>query len=98
MRTFWVYIMASHSRVLYVGMTNNLERRVIEHRWGVGKGFTSRYRVTLLVHAEEFSDVTQAIAREKEIKAWSRAKKIALIERGNPLWLDLAVDLPQHSV
>ena len=90
MRTFYVYIMASRSRVLYVGVTNDLTRRVNEHKRGLG-GFTSRYRVTRLVYFEEFVDIRVAIAREKVIKGWVRTKKTRLIDRGNPTWEDLSL-------
>ena len=89
-KNYYVYIMTNRSRTLYVGMTNNLERRVYEHRNKVYKGFTSRYNVTLLVYCEAFSDVREAIAREKQIKDWRREKKIALIESLNPSWKDLS--------
>ena len=71
-------------------MTNNLERRLVEHRQGFVPGFTSQYRIERLVYYEVFADVRLAIAREKEIKAWRREKKVALIERRNPSWDDLA--------
>jgi putative endonuclease len=87
---YFVYLMASRSRVLYVGVTNDLYRRVREHQDGAVPGFTSRYRVVHLVHFEETGSVTEAIAREKQIKGWLRAKKIALIEAGNPEWEDLS--------
>lgn len=93
-RSYCVYILASRSRNLYTGMGNNLERRMIEHRRELVPGFTSRYRIFRLVHLEFFSDVRDAIAREKEIKAWRREKKIRLIERYNPTWADLAERLP----
>ena len=89
-KTYWVYILASRSRNLYTGVTNNLHRRLVEHREGRVPGFTSRYRIFRLVHGEPFRDVRDAIAREKEIKGWRREKKIALIERGNPTWEDHA--------
>jgi putative endonuclease len=89
-RTFWVYIMTNRSGTLYVGMTNDLIRRVQEHRQGQIPGFTSRYKITRLIHAESTSDVVAAIAREKEIKGWRREKKLALIAESNPEWLDLA--------
>jgi putative endonuclease len=89
MRTYYVYIMASRSRVLYVGVTNDLARRVSEHKRGRNAGFTSRYRVTRLVYFEEFADVRDAIAREKAIKGWRRSRKVALIEGRNPTWCDL---------
>ena len=90
MRTYYVYIMASRSRVLYVGVTNDLTRRVDEHKRGLNAGFTSRYRVTRLVHFEEFGDIRDAIAREKEIKGWKRLRKTCLVEGRNPTWDDLA--------
>ena len=89
-KNYYVYIMANRSRALYVGMTNNLERRVYEHRNKLYEGFTSRYNVTLLVYCEAFSDVREAIAREKQVKDWRREKKIALIESLNPSWRDLS--------
>ena len=90
MKRYYVYLMASRSRVLYTGMTNDLERRVNEHKAGLAKGFTRRYRATRLVYFEEHTDVRQAIAREKQIKSWLRAKKVALVESTNPAWNDLS--------
>ena len=90
MRTYYVYLMASRSRVLYTGVTNNLARRINEHKRGLIPGFTSRYRVTRLVYFEEFADVRDAIAREKEVKGWVRMRKLRLIEERNPTWADLA--------
>ena len=90
MRAYSVYIMASRSRVLYTGVTNDLPRRVDEHKRSLTPGFTSRYHVTRLVYFEEFTDVRDAIAREKEIKGWVRRRKIQLIEERNPTWEDLA--------
>jgi putative endonuclease len=91
-RTYYVYIMASESGVLYTGITNNLHRRVAEHRSGHLPGFTRRYRVHKLVWWEHTHLVQSALAREKEVKAWSRAKRVALIEGQNPTWQDLAGD------
>jgi putative endonuclease len=91
-RTYWVYTLASRSRNLYTGVTNDLERRMIEHRQGLVPGFTARYRIFRLVHFERFADIRDAIAREKEIKGWRREKKIWLIERRNPTWRDFAED------
>ena len=88
---FYVYIIANvrgRRPVLYTGVTNDIVRRVAEHRVSQ-TGFTGRYQVTTLVHVEHTSDVRAAIAREKQIKGWTRAKKIALIETGNPTWRDL---------
>lgn len=90
MRTFYVYIMASRSRVLYVGVTNDLARRVNEHKQGLVPGFTTRYRVTRLVYFEQFADIRDGIAREKEIKGWVRSRKIRLIDSRNPTWEDLS--------
>jgi putative endonuclease len=75
--------------MLYVGVTNNLERRMAEHRSGTVPGFTKQYRITQLVHYETTDNALAAIDREKEIKGWRRAKKVALIRRTNPLWIDL---------
>ena len=90
MRVYYVYIMASRSRVLYTGGTNDLARRVHEHKRGLVPGFTSRYRITRLVYFEEFTDVRDAIACEKQIKSWVRARKVRLIETQNPTWEDHA--------
>jgi putative endonuclease len=92
-RTFHVYIMASASRRLYVGVTGNLTRRVDQHRRLELKGFTRKYQMVRLVYVEATSDVNSAIRREKQIKGWVRAKKISLIESLNPGWLDLGADL-----
>jgi putative endonuclease len=84
-----VYIMASRSRVLYIGMTNDLARRIGEHKSRQGGDFTSRYLVDRLVYCERFTDVREAISREKQLKGWLRARKVALIEATNPEWRDL---------
>jgi putative endonuclease len=91
-RTFTVYILASLSRRLYVGMTGDLLNRLYEHRTAVLPSFTSRYRINRLVYFEQTTDVKSAIRRETEIKQWSREKKIQLIESTNAGWLDLARD------
>ncbi|HXQ25011.1 MAG TPA: GIY-YIG nuclease family protein [Candidatus Acidoferrales bacterium] len=91
-RSYFVYLLASRSRNLYTGVTNNLHRRLAEHREGKVPGFTSRYNIFRLVHYEVFHDIRNAIAREKEIKAWRRVKKVRLIEKSNPTWHDLAAD------
>ena len=91
-RHFYVYIMTNHTRTLYTGVTNDLARRVTMHREGKGSAFTARYHVTQLAYFETFTDVRNAIAREKPIKGWSRAKKIELIEGANPEWQDLSAD------
>lgn len=90
MRDYFVYIAASRSRVLYVGVTRDLARRIGEHRHKQTPGFTSKYNVSRLVHFETFATARQAIAREKQLKGWRREKKIALIETANPVWRDLS--------
>ena len=90
MRDYYVYIMTNKSGTLYVGMTNSLERRVWEHKQGCVDGFTKRYAITRLVYHEAIPDVWDAIAREKQIKAWRRSKKLALIRSVNPRWRDVA--------
>jgi putative endonuclease len=100
-REYFIYILASRSRTLYVGVTNDIERRLTEHRLGLS-GFTGRYRVHRLVFLEAAPDADSAIAREKQLKGWTRAKKIALVESSNPAWDDLAqgwgVQIPRlHS-
>jgi len=91
-RTFYVYLLASKSRRLYVGVTNNLERRLFEHRAKLLDGFTKQYNIDRLVYFEQTSDILSAIAREKQIKSWNRNKKIALIESANPAWEDLSAE------
>ncbi len=89
---YYVYIMASPSRTIYVGVTNDLERRVYEHAQKLLPGFTSRYNVSRLVYFEETPDIYAAISREKQLKGWRRDRKIALIESSNPEWRDLSTD------
>ena len=90
MRRYYVYILANRSRTLYVGVTNDLVRRLAEHRDGPATSFTRRYAVHRVVHVEWTADVYAAIEREKRLKRWTRAKKIALRESENPNWLDLS--------
>ena len=90
--SYFTYIMASRSRTLYVGVTGNLQQRVFEHKWKEHDGFTARYNCDRLVWFESHEDVQRAIAREKELKGWRRAKKIALIEAANAAWVDLSRD------
>jgi putative endonuclease len=91
---FWLYILASGRHgTLYVGVTNDLARRMLEHREGLLPGFTRRYGVTRLVYAESFASVADAIDTERRIKLWGRAWKIALIERDNPTWRDLYLEM-----
>ena len=84
--------MSNVARTLYVGVTNDLERRVYEHKNSLTPGFASKYGLDRLVFFESTSDVLSAIAREKEIKAWRREKKVGLIESANPLWRDLSTE------
>ena len=90
MHAYHVYILASITRVLYVGMTSDLRGRVYKHKTGAFPGFTSRYKVNRLVHFELYHNVHDAIARERQLKGWVRQKKIELIEAGNPEWEDLS--------
>ena len=89
---FFVYMLSSKSRRLYTGITNDLFRRVGEHKRGEIEGFTQKYKINRLVYWEEFQYVGNAIHREKVIKDWTRAKRVALIERDNPTWDDFAED------
>ena len=88
-KEYYVYIMTNRSRTLYTGVTNNLMRRVYEHKNKLIPGFTSKYNIKILVYYETTSSVHVALAREKQIKGWVRAKKIALVESLNPQWKDL---------
>jgi len=90
MHEYYVYIMASRSRTLYVGVANDLNRRVWEHKNGTIPGFTRKYCVARLVYFDHTPNVTAAIEREKQIKGWTRARKVALIESINPTWADLS--------
>ena len=87
----WVYILTNRRLgTLYVGVTSNLAHRLSQHRTATGNGFTTRYNLTMLVHAERHDSIAAAIQREKNIKHWSRAWKVALIEGENPQWQDLS--------
>ena len=93
-KTYFVYMLASaRNGTLYVGVTNDLARRVHEHKTKQVRGFTSRYKVDMLVWYETYNDVNEAIAREKQLKKWERRWKLALIETINPSWRDLYFDL-----
>ena len=92
MHQYYAYIMCSTSKVMYVGVTRDLERRVYEHKNILVPGFTARYNVHKLVYFEQTSDATAAIEREKQLKGWARAKKSALIVKDNPNWSDLSRD------
>ena len=88
---YYVYIITNTAnRVLYIGVTNDLQRRLYEHKNGLADGFTKKYHVHKLVYCEDYSDINEAISREKQLKGWVRAKKIKLIESKNPNWLDMA--------
>jgi putative endonuclease len=90
---YWVYILTNkHRTTLYIGMTNDLELRLWEHRWGETKGFSKRYHLNRLVWFEHFREVSDAIACEKQLKGWLGRRKTALIEKTNPNWLDLSAD------
>ena len=94
---YWVYILTNkHRTTLYIGITNSLERRLSQHRLGEKAGFASRYHLNRLVWFEQFRDVNSAIACEKRLKGWLRSRKIALIEKTNPRWLDLSADWEDH--
>lgn len=90
MKKYYVYLMTNRSGTLYTGVTNDLYRRVYEHKNKLIPGFSSKYNITRLVYFEETSDIKTAVAREKQIKGWVRAKKIALIEENNHKWQDLS--------
>ncbi len=87
---YFVYILANRTGMLYVGVTNDLKRRVYEHRHGGAPTYTRRYEISRLIYFETTPNVQAAIAREKQIKGWIRAKKVALIESQNPDWADLS--------
>ncbi len=91
-KLFYAYIIASRSRTLYVGFTSDLYVRVMQHRAGAYQGFTTEYQCHRLVWYERYGSPIKAISREKQIKRWNRAKKITLIERDNPTWVDLAAE------
>lgn len=89
----YVYIITNRSRrTLYIGVTNNLERRMVEHRRLQGSTFAAKYKCTRLVYYQRFGDIRDAIVREKQLKGWRRDRKIALIQEDNPLWEDLCAD------
>jgi len=92
MRQYYLYLLASKTKVLYIGVTNNLERRLYEHKHKIVEGFTSKYNVNRLVYYEVYSDIRYAIAREKQLKAGPRRKKVELIEKENRGWRDLTED------
>ena len=87
-RSYWIYILASESGTLYIGVTNNLQRRVYEHKEGLIPGFTQKYGCKKLVYFEEYPEIQDAIRREKQLKNWNRNKKESLIKTLNPHWQD----------
>ena len=90
MNTYYIYILASkRNGTLYIWVTNNLERRIFEHKEGINKWFTEKYKVNLLVYYESYQDIKEAIKREKQLKSWNRKWKLDLIESMNPTWKDL---------
>jgi putative endonuclease len=89
-RCYFAYIVASRSRTLYIGITNNPHTRVFQHKFKFREGFSATYNCHRLVWFERFADPTNAVKREKQLKGWTRAKKIALIEAANPTWEDLS--------
>ena len=92
MHNYYVYILTNwNNKVMYVGVTNNLQRRIAEHKSKLIEGFTKKYNVNKLVYYEHTTDINSAIAREKEIKGWKRCKKDALVVSINPQWKDLSV-------
>ena len=91
MKLYYIYILASIKRILYIGITSKFEQRLAQHRSHMyPRSFTSRYNVTGLVYFEEYARVEDAIVREKQLKGWRRSKKVALIESMNPTWTDLS--------
>ena len=92
-RDYFVYIMTNKSWTLYIGITNDLLRRIQEHKDKLVKGFTKTYKLSRLVYYEIYSDVSDAIKREKEIKGWLRRKKLDLVTANNPNWKDLSLEL-----
>lgn len=94
-RDFYVYVMSNRTHVLYIGVTNDLQRRVLEHQTRAVPGFTSRYHLNRLVYFEHYDDAVTAIAREKQLKGWRRNRKIALVESLNPKWSDLSREWDQ---
>ena len=92
MREYYVYIMTNSTRTLYIGVTNNLVRRVYEHKQKLVEGFTKKYNITMLMYYEVADDIHEAIAREKQLKGWRRSRKVDLISSFNPQWKDLSLE------
>jgi putative endonuclease len=95
-RIYYVYIMASKHRAIYIGVTNLLRRRVFKHKMGTASKFTAKYNCTRCVYFETFDEIRDAIGREKQLKTWRRSRKITLIESENPEWTDLFEWLDEH--
>ena len=95
-RVYYVYIMASKHRAIYIGVTNLLRRRVFKHKQGTASKFTAKYNCNKCVYFETFDEITDAIAREKELKGWRRQRKLALINASNPDWTDQFAWLDEH--
>jgi putative endonuclease len=93
MRQYYVYMLTNRSGTLYTGVTNDLQRRILQHKNKLKEGFTRKYNLTRLVYYEVADDVLAAISREKQIKGWLRAKKVALIQSVNPEWKDLSEEV-----
>jgi|SRR5580698_2912229 putative endonuclease len=91
-RPSFVYMMANAARMIYIGVTSDLEKRVCQHKNKEHAGFTQKYNLSRLVYCEEFGDIRAAIQREKELKGWIRSRKVELIRKLNPEWRDLAED------
>ena len=96
MKEFYVYILFNQSRTLYIGVTNDLIRRMYEHRQKLVRGFTAKYNITQLAYYEGYPNAMSAIEREKQLKGWKRERKIALIEAENPRWKDLNLSLREQ--
>jgi putative endonuclease len=92
MKDYYVYILSNNTGTLYIGVTNNLERRLFEHHSEEYTGFTHKYNLKSLVYYETINSIESAILREKQLKGWRRSKKISLIEQMNPGWQDLSID------
>ena len=92
MHEYYVYILSSISKVLYIGVTNNIQRRMYEHKNKLMKGFSSKYNCNQLVYYEEYRNIQEAIDREKQLKKWNRSKKIYIITTKNPNWIDLSIE------
>ena len=89
-RDYYVYLLTNRSGTLYTGVTNDIQRRLYEHRNKLVEGFTKKYNIAMLVYYEVTDDINEALTREKQIKAWRRSKRVALIESRNPQWRDLS--------